>query len=158
MHHRTVDAAVEGAMSAPPKIPAMQHDAAAAEYAVGTARSAIMPTLDVELSANYRDRIAGTSAENANLKAMLVLKMSLYNGGINAARIREAKHRSEEARSQAEAVRLDVSREIRLAWNRYQTYDAIVKTLKSKAASKSCPLEYASTAIRFRPKQLNRYS
>ncbi|MCB1428492.1 MAG: TolC family protein, partial [Nitratireductor sp.] len=94
---------------------AMQSDAAAAEAAIGTAKSAIMPTLDLELSANHRDRIVGTSAANTNYKAMLVFRMSLYNGGINAARIKEAGYRAEEAQNMVEATRINVEREIRLA-------------------------------------------
>jgi len=123
------------AMNTSPKILAMRHDALAAEHAIGTARSALLPTVDLELSANYRDRIVGTSAQNTNYKAMVVFKMSLYNGGINAARVREARHRTEEARNLADAAKLNVEREIRLAWNTYNGAGRKVKALKNQTAA-----------------------
>lgn len=132
---RSRSAAVAQAATASPKILAMRHDAMASEFAIGSAKSAIMPTLDAEISANYRDRIAGTSAENTTYKAMLVFKMSLYNGGINAARIREAEHRAQEANELADAAVLNVEREIRLAWNTYQGAPKKITALSNQAAS-----------------------
>lgn len=132
---RTRAQAVAQGSTASPKILAMRHDAIAAEFAIGTAKSAIMPTVDAELSANYRDRVAGTSAENTTYKAMLVFKMSLYNGGINAARIREAEHRAREANELAEAAVLNVEREIRLAWNTFHGAPKKVSALSNQATS-----------------------
>jgi adhesin transport system outer membrane protein len=117
------------------KILALQHDAAAAEYAIGTAKSASRPKLDAELSAAYRDEIAGSSAENTSLRAMLVMSFDLYNGGINQARVAESKERAEEARYQVEAAKLSVEREIRLAWNQYVTMSERVAIYKSQASS-----------------------
>ena len=131
----SIEQAVEMAMDASPKILAMQSDAAAAEAAIGTAKSAIMPTLDLELSANHRDRIVGTSAANTNYKAMVVFRMSLYNGGINAARIKEAGYRAEEAQNMVEATRINVEREIRLAWNAYKGAPQKVGALKNQASA-----------------------
>ena len=63
-----------------------------------------MPKLDAELSANYRDEIDGSSAENTSYKAMLVMSFDLYNGGINQARVKEAQARAEEAQFHQEAA------------------------------------------------------
>ncbi|MEL7429542.1 MAG: TolC family protein [Pseudomonadota bacterium] len=132
---KNLGTAISHAKSASPKILAMQYDALASEFAIGTAKSAIMPKVDLELSANHRDRIQGTSAENTSYKAMVVFSMSLYNGGINAARIREAEHRADEARDLADAAALNVEREIRLAWNTYTGAPKKVKALNAQATS-----------------------
>jgi adhesin transport system outer membrane protein len=120
---------------ASPKILALQHDAEAADAAINTARAAIRPKLDAELSANYRDEIDGSSAENTSFKAMLVMSFDLYDGGINQARVKEAQARAEEARYHQDAARLSVEREIRLAWNAYSSMGERVKIYKNQAKS-----------------------
>lgn len=132
---KSLGVAISSARSASPKVLAMQYDALASEFAIGTAKSAILPKLDLELSANHRDRIQGTSAENTTYKAMVVFSMSLYNGGINAARIREAEQRADEARELANAAALTVEREIRLAWNIYSGTPKKVRALNAQAES-----------------------
>ena len=66
---------------------------------------------------------------------MVVFSMSLYNGGINAARIREAEQRADEARELANAAALTVEREIRLAWNIYSGTPKKVRALNAQAES-----------------------
>ena len=111
------------ASDASPKLIAIRHDAEAAAAAVGTARSVILPQVGLELSANYRDditRLTNKSKKEESLKAMVVVSMSLYNGGIDRARIREAKHRAVEAEAQIGSARVSIERELRLAWNSWK--------------------------------------
>jgi adhesin transport system outer membrane protein len=132
---KSVASVVAQSKDASPKILALRHDAQAADAAVGTARSATMPKLDAEFSANYRDEIDGSSAENTSYKAMLVMSFDLYNGGISQARVKEAKARAEEAMYQQEAAARSVEREIRLAWNAYSSMGERVKIYKNQAKS-----------------------
>lgn len=118
-----VDAVLRLASDASPKLVAIRHDAEAAAAAVGTARSVILPQVGLELSANYRDditRLTNKSKKEESLKAMVVVSMSLYNGGIDRARIREARHRALEAEAQIGSARVTIERELRLAWNSWK--------------------------------------
>ncbi|MEO0328721.1 MAG: TolC family protein [Pseudomonadota bacterium] len=132
---RSREAAVLLASNASPRVLALRHDASAAGYAIGTARSAIMPTLDVELSADYQDQILGTNGENEVYSAMLVARLPLYSGGINLARITEAQHRARESSEVAAAAVLDSSRETQLAWNTYANGLRKVRALSAQAKS-----------------------
>lgn len=132
---KSVSAVIAQSKDASPKILALRHDAEAAEAAINTARAATMPKLDAELSANYRDEIDGSSAENTSYKAMLVMSFDLYNGGISQARVKEAQARAEEAQFHQQAAGRSVEREIRLAWNAYSSMAERVKIYRNQAKS-----------------------
>ncbi|MEL6751490.1 MAG: TolC family protein [Pseudomonadota bacterium] len=120
---KSLDAIIEKARNASPKLLAIRHDADAAAAAVGTAKSVLLPQVALELSANYRDetvKIAAASKRENSLKAMVVVSMSLFNGGIDRARIREAQFRAVEAEHQIGSANLSVERELRLSWNAWK--------------------------------------
>ncbi len=132
---KSLSTVIARSKDASPKILALRHDAEAANAAIKTAQAAAMPHLDAELSANYRDEIDGSSAENTSYKAMLVMSFDLYNGGITQARVKEAQARAEEAQYHQEAARLSVEREIRLAWNAYSSMGERVQIYKNQTKS-----------------------
>jgi len=132
---RTLREAIRIAMSHAPKLTALKHDTEAARAAIGTAESALMPKFDLEVSGNYANRLKHTSAEVLNGKALVVMKWNLYNGGINAARVSEAKARASEARSQAFASALRVERELRFAWDAMTAARARVRDLRGQLAA-----------------------
>jgi outer membrane protein, adhesin transport system len=121
---RTVDVAVAEAVQIAPSVVAALADTRAAEAAIDTARARFYPRLDAQVGvdANYglynrdRSRIEGT--------AMLVLRQNLYRGGIDTARVAEARERSFEARDAAENARRVVEREVRFAWSAIQSAQA----------------------------------
>ena len=117
---RSVDALVRQARNASPKLLAIRHDAAAAAYAVGTARAVLRPKLDLELSANHGDRLGRLSDRRQDARAMVRMSLNVYNGGIDRARIREAIEREAEATHLVGSAVLSVERELRLAWNTYR--------------------------------------
>ena len=108
---------VRSARDASPKLMAIRHDAAAASYAVGTARAVLRPKLDLELSANHGDRYGRVSKRRQDARAVVRLSLNVWNGGIDRARIREAIERAEEAEHLVGSAALSVERELRLAWN-----------------------------------------
>jgi adhesin transport system outer membrane protein len=105
---------------ASPKLAAIRFDAAAATAAVATAQAELRPQLDVELSSGLYGRRAGNQSHRVEHRAMLEISWSLFNGGINRARVREAKMRAQEAEAQIETAALSLDREIRLAWSTYR--------------------------------------
>jgi len=126
---RSLDDVLDRARDMSPKLVAIRFDADAAEAAIGTARSELLPQVALELSANHADRIRTVSQEQQSLKAMVVVSMSLYNGGINQARLREARYRADEAKHLVGSARVGVERELRLSWNKYHGSANLVQNL-----------------------------
>jgi adhesin transport system outer membrane protein len=121
---RTVEIAVAEAVQIAPSVVAALADTRAAEASIDTARSRFYPRLDAQvgLDANYglynRDR------SRYDASALLVLRQNLYRGGIDTARVAEARERSYEARDAAENARRVVEREVRFAWSAIQSAQA----------------------------------
>lgn len=114
---KSVSQAVRHARSSSPKVVALRHDAQAAKSAIGTAEAVLLPKLNFELSGKYANELKGTSARDLNGRAMVTMRWNLFNGGINRARVREAKFRASESTSLAMVAGRNAEREVRLAWN-----------------------------------------
>jgi adhesin transport system outer membrane protein len=130
---RSLDDVLNRARDMSPKLLAIKFDADAAEAAIGTARSELLPQVALELSANHADRIRSVSQERQSLKAMVVVSMSLYNGGINHARLREARYRADEAKHLIGSAQVSVERELRLSWNKYHGSGSLVQNLLNQS-------------------------
>jgi adhesin transport system outer membrane protein len=121
---RTVEIAVSEAVQIAPSVVAALADTRAAEASIDTAKARFYPRVDAQvgLDANYglynRDR------SRVDASAMIVLRQNLYRGGIDAARVAEARERSFEARDAAENARRVVEREVRFAWSAIQSAQA----------------------------------
>jgi adhesin transport system outer membrane protein len=114
---KNVSAAVYHARSAAPSIIATQHDTTAAEAAVGAAYSRLYPRMNLEVSSNHGKGIDEDKDRHIEHRAMLVVRWNLFNGGIDTARIREARARAGEASEIAANTRRIVERETRVSWN-----------------------------------------
>jgi outer membrane protein, adhesin transport system len=113
---RSVEIAVSEAVQIAPSVVAALADTRAAEAAIDTAKARFYPRVDAQfgVDGNYglynRDRSrVGASA---------------YRGGIDTARVAEARERSFEARDAAENARRVVEREVRFAWSAIQSAQA----------------------------------
>ncbi len=75
----------------------------------------LMPTLDFNL--NYSRNLAtlgfGQSVDSKN--AQLILKFPIYDGGLNRAKVREAKEDESQAKTQLEQLKLQIANEVRTA-------------------------------------------
>ncbi|MCA3562846.1 MAG: TolC family outer membrane protein [Methylocystis sp.] len=121
---RTVDIAVSEAVQIAPSVLAALADTRAAEASIDSAQSRFYPRIDAQLFADgnyglfYRDR------SRYDASALLVLRHNLYRGGIDTARVAEARERTTEARDAAENARRVVEREVRFAWSAIQSAQA----------------------------------
>lgn len=113
---RSVRAAVAEARRAAPSVIATSHDEAAAEAAIGSARSRLYPKLNFELSSNHGIGVQQDKDYRFDARALFVVRWNLFNGGIDSARIREAHARAGEASGIAENTRRIVERETRASW------------------------------------------
>jgi len=113
----TVDAAVTAAIQAAPSVIATEHDAVAAEASVGSAYSRLYPKLNLELSTHHSNGNSVSGDRDIDARAMLVVRWNIFNGGIDRARIREARARANEAAEISANTRRVVERETRVSWH-----------------------------------------
>ncbi len=113
----TVSVAVAEARKAAPSVIATEHDASAADAAIGTAYSRLYPKLNLEVSTYAGKNIDERGDSQGDLRAMLVVRWTLFNGGTNIAQIREAKARALEATEIAENTKRIIERETRVSWS-----------------------------------------
>ncbi|MEM7746949.1 MAG: TolC family outer membrane protein [Pseudomonadota bacterium] len=129
---RRLEVAVQQARSAAPSVIATEHDAGAAKAAIGSAYSRLYPKLNLELSSYHGKGIEARNDRDLDARAMLVVRWNIFNGGIDAARIREARARSNEAAQVAENTRRIVERETRSSWILMNAAKARVPALRKQ--------------------------
>ncbi len=121
---RTVETAVAEAVQIAPSVVAALADTRAAEAAIDTARSRFYPRLDAQVGVDANYGLYNRDRSRVEASAMLVLRQNLYRGGIDTARVAEARERSFEARDTAENAKRVVEREVRFAWSAIQSAQA----------------------------------
>lgn len=113
----SVDIAVAEAVAFAPSVIATQHDVTAAQAALGSAHARLLPRVNFELSAHRGWGQITDGDRDLDNRAMVVVRWNLFNGGIDKARIWEAKARSlEAAEISANTMRI-IERETRTSWN-----------------------------------------
>lgn len=113
----SIDAAVGEAVSAAPSVMATAQDVHAAEAAVDGARARYSPKVNLEGTTAYDWNGVEQGDRSRDARLMVVVRWNLFNGGIDRARIDEAKARALEAVEVSANTRLIVERETRNSWN-----------------------------------------
>jgi outer membrane protein, adhesin transport system len=127
---KSVDAAVAEAKEAAPSVVATQHDTTAAEAAVGSAYSRLFPKVNFELSADRGWNGSESGERDNDARAMMVVRWNLFNGGIDKARIYEAKSRALEASEISQNTQRIIERETRVSWSAMLSAGARVPAFK----------------------------
>ena len=109
-------AAVDQALANHPAVRAAKLELEAAEADREFARTRYSPRVTLELGASQNRDLDGLPGVNADRTAMLVLRHNLFRGGADAARMREAEARRDEAAARLARVRNDLERDVRQAW------------------------------------------
>lgn len=118
---KSVDEAVVLASKGSPAIVARMFDAQAATSAINIAKSEFYPKVNAEFSADYAYDVDRTYGRRTDVSGMIVYRQNLYRGGIDSARVREARSRADEALSSADFIRRTVEREVRFSWTAMQS-------------------------------------
>lgn len=130
----SVEAAVADAVSAAPSVLATQHDTIASEAALGSAYARLLPRVNLELSQHRGWGMTEDGDRELDTRAMVVVRWNLFNGGIDKARIWEAKSRSLEAAEISANTRRIIERETRVSWNAMQTATKRVPLLRRQVS------------------------
>lgn len=126
----SVDAAVAEAVAFAPSVLATQHDVTAAQSALGSAHARLLPRVNLEVSAHRGWGQTVDGDREVDSRAMVVVRWNLFNGGIDKARIWEAKARSMEASEISANTMRIIERETRVSWNAIQTATTRVPLLR----------------------------
>ena len=129
---RTLAIAIQEARRAAPSVVATEHDAVAARAAIGSAYSRLYPKLNLEISGDAGRGLDGRGDRDVDARAMLVVRWTLFNGGINRARISEARARADEAGSIAANTRRQVEQQTRVSWTAMTAAGVRVPVLKRR--------------------------
>ena len=122
--------AVEIALQFAPSLIALHHDAEAARAAIGSAESEFYPKLNLEVSADHKGDQDKDFTDESNFKALVVGKLNIYNGGIDTARVREARFRASQAEQTALNARRQIEKEVRLSWLAIMSANARAQVLR----------------------------
>lgn len=125
----SVEDAVAEAKVAAPSIIATQHDTVAAEAAVGSAYSRFSPKVNFELSGDTARGDLEQDDRNGEVRAMFVVRWNLLNGGIDRARVHEARARAWEASEISANTQRTIERETRVSWNAMTSATARIPAL-----------------------------
>lgn len=125
-----VDVAVAEALEFAPSVLATQHDATASQAALGSTYARLLPRVNLEVSTHRGWGMVQDGDRDTDTRAMVVVRWNLFNGGIDKARIWEAKSRSLEAAEISANTRRIIERETRVSWNAIKTAGSRVPLLR----------------------------
>ncbi len=110
--------AVTQALAIHPSVKGAEKEVEAAQYDRESARSRRdMPRVTIEAGASRNRDIDGIAGPNEDLYAMLRLRYTFFRGFGDSARVRETEARIDEALATLARARVDVERDVRLAWD-----------------------------------------
>ncbi|MEL7429773.1 MAG: TolC family protein, partial [Pseudomonadota bacterium] len=96
-------------------------------------RSSLYPKLFLEGSATRGENLEGTPGSNDELKAMLVLRWRLFDGGVRQGRIAELAEREYEKVAERDILLTEIEEIVNTAWGRFTKGWAQVDALKRQS-------------------------
>ncbi|MEC9412303.1 MAG: TolC family outer membrane protein [Pseudomonadota bacterium] len=107
-----------------------QHEASLAQEE--GAKAPFHPQVNAELSTRADNNLDGTRGHEKEAQAMIRMDYNLLNGGADKARIEETKYLSEQAKQNAEIIKRNVDRDVRLAWINVETLSRRLPILEQR--------------------------
>ena len=133
----TVPASLEEAVSAAeindPKVKEAGAALKASEAMLARAKSNGGPSLDLSGSARAGSDFDGYRGQTKSYQALATVRWAFFDGGVNAARVREAEHRAEESRLALVQTQRDSERQARDSWQTLMTWRKKLDEQKSRA-------------------------
>jgi len=129
----TLDQAVQLARTQNPKVLEAMADVDAANAVVRAARADLGPKVSLEARARKGHDIDGFEGDTTDLQALLVLRWTLYNGGINNANVQEQVRRASESRYRLHEMSREAESDVRTAWNRRENQQKLLGQLDQQS-------------------------
>jgi len=127
--------AIEKSLANNPSIMAAERDLNSSFYQAEVTKSPFLPRFDVELDARRSNDIEGVDGKDTDLRALLVMRYNLYNGGADTARQRTAIFERSRSQSVLDRVRRLVEEETKFAWHQMMASRDQIDTSKSVVRS-----------------------
>lgn len=118
----TLDEAIANAARFDPKVRSAQHDVVTTQALVRRAKADGLPSVDAQGSARTGTDFDGYRGKTNDYSAMLSMRWRFFDGGVNAARVREAMGRSYEAAEALIQAQRESERGVRDDWEQLGTW------------------------------------
>ncbi len=118
----TLDEAVAVAEVNDPRVKEAEAILKASEASLRRVKSDGGPSVDLSGAARVGSDFDGYRGQTKSYQALATVRWALFDGGVNAARAREAEHRAEEARLALVQARRDSERQARDGWQKLSTW------------------------------------
>jgi outer membrane protein, adhesin transport system len=129
----SLDEAIEGARKNNPRVREAEADVDAAHAVVDAAKAQIGPRISVEGRVRYGDDIDGFRGETTDLQGRVVLRWTLFDGGINRAAVQENVRRASETRYKLHEVSRQAEADARTAWTRLTNQTKLLADLETQS-------------------------
>jgi len=129
----TLEDALARARERNPRVREAQADLDAAHSLVRKAKAEMSPTLALEGNARIGDDIDGFRGETNDLRAGLVLRWDIFNGGLKRSKVQEMHRREKEARYRMDQMIREAEEDVRVAWNTWDAQGKLVKELEEQS-------------------------
>ena len=129
----SLDQAVELARTQNPLVREALADVDAAHAVVRAARAELGPKISLEGRARTGEDIDGFEGETTDLQALLVMRWTLFSGGINQANVQEQVRRVSEERYRLHEASRDAESDVRSAWNRRDQQGRLLGDLETQS-------------------------
>ncbi|MEE8334464.1 MAG: TolC family outer membrane protein [Alphaproteobacteria bacterium] len=113
----------------------------AAGHAIDAAHSDLLPTVDVEASANRRRETSSNSSDTKNVQVLLVVRVPLYQAGGVSSRIREARQFNSLRRRELDRSVRDAIESATRAWQALTTARSRIKAFTSQVRAAGIALD-----------------
>ncbi len=120
----SLDEAIAAAATSDQRLQASQDKLAAAGWSAKRARSERWPTVSVRGSARAGEDFQGYRGETREYELLFAMRWPLFDGGITAARIRQADYLEDQARFALAATQRDSELQVRKAWTSLESWRA----------------------------------
>jgi len=127
----SVESAVQRAVANHPILKVAEADIQGVEYQYEQTKSSYYPKFYIDVERDLNSNIDGVEGQVDDLKVMLRMNYTLYNGRSNQARKQEFAYLVEKAREIRNNARRQVEQEVRLAWVAYNTISEQIPFLES---------------------------
>lgn len=131
----TVEAAVTRGIDRNPRVRLAKADIDVAEAEIRQMEAPFYPDLRLQLSGATATDVNGIEETTYNAAAQVVATYNLYRGGIDEARVKEAKERRSEALERLRLQQRQVAEEVRISWSQWQTQTNRVGTLTDQVTA-----------------------
>lgn len=129
----STQAIMASALENNPRLQAVESEIEIADFDTEQFKSRLYPNLSLEGSATRGEEIDGTPGRNNELKAMLVLRWQLLDGGIRRARVEELTERKFEKVAERDILLRELQQAVDTAWGRFTKGWAQVAALERQS-------------------------